>query len=109
MVQTDERRLTVHVRLKPIEHSDQPHTANYTTVGVAQHIAYLDFGFLEPSLLASLATQNHADPQALPKTLDGTLVTRVAMGVNVLAQLHQQIQQILLTLRAGAPPDPKSP
>lgn len=104
-MQTEERRLTVNVRLKPVDHSDQPHTSNYTNVGVAQNIAYLDFGFIEPAALAAIA--NQSDVQVLPKTVDGTLVTRVAVGVNVLAQLHQQIQHVLLTLRAqvqsGAP------
>jgi hypothetical protein len=31
--------------------------------------------------------------------LEGSLVTRVAMGVDVLARLHQQIQQVLVGLR----------
>jgi hypothetical protein len=31
--------------------------------------------------------------------LEGALVTRVAMGVDVLARLHQQIQQVLVGLR----------
>jgi len=35
----------------------------------------------------------------VPKGLEGTLVTRVATGVDVLARLHQQIQQVLVGLR----------
>jgi hypothetical protein len=30
--------------------------------------------------------------------LEGALVTRVAMGVDVLARLHQQIQHVLVSL-----------
>ena len=32
------------------------------------------------------------DGQAAPKVLTGALVTRVAMGIDVLARLRQQIQ-----------------
>lgn len=103
MIETHEQRTTVNVRLKPVEHSDQPCTSNYTNVGLAHHIAYLDFGFIEPSVLAAIA-RSQTDVQGTPQSLDGTLVTRVAVGVNVLAQLHQQIQHILLSLRATAHP-----
>jgi len=39
---------------------------------------------------------------------DGTFVTRVAMGVGVLARLHQQIQQILVSMRDAQQPKPKA-
>lgn len=39
------------------------------------------------------------DGQAAPKGLEGSLVTRVAMGLDVLARLHQQIQQVLVGVR----------
>jgi hypothetical protein len=39
--------------------------------------------------------------------IDGQLVTRVAMGVDVLARLHQQIQQVLVGLRDAREPKPK--
>ena len=90
--------IALNVRLKPSESSAHPRASNYTNVGVAQGIAYVDFGFIEPTLLASIA-KTAKDGQAAPKGLDGTLVTRVAMGVDVLARLHQQIQQVLVGLR----------
>ena len=34
-----------------------------------------------------------------PKGLEGALVTRVAREVDVLPRLHQQIQQVLVSLR----------
>ena len=43
-----------------------------------------------------------------PKGLEGALVTRVAMSVDVLARLHQQIQQVLVGLRDARKPKPKS-
>lgn len=71
---------------------------NYTNVGVARGIAYLDFGFIEPALLAAIE-KVAKDDQAAPKGVDGHLVTRVALPVDNLAQLHQQIQQLLMGLR----------
>lgn len=90
--------IALNVRLKPSESSAQPRATNYTNVGVAQGIAYLDFGFIEPALLAAIA-KTAKDGQAAPQGLEGTLVTRVAMGVDVLARLHQHIQQVLVGLR----------
>jgi hypothetical protein len=89
--------------LKPSEPSAHPRATNYTNVGVAQGIAYLDVGFIEPTVLAAIA-KIAKDGQAAPKGLEGALVTRVAMGVDVLARLHQQIQQVLVSLRDARQP-----
>lgn len=70
---------------------------------MAQGIANLDFGFIGPTLLAPIA-KTAKDGQAAPKGLDGALVTRVAMGVDVLARLHQQIQQVLVGLGTAQKP-----
>lgn len=75
-----------------------PLATNYTNVGVAQGIVYVDFGFIEPALLGAIA-KTTKDGRAAPKGLDGHLVTRVAMGVDGLARLHQQIQQVLVSMR----------
>jgi len=40
--------------------------------------------------------------------LEGSLVTRVAMSVDVLARLHQQIQQVLVSLRDSRQPKQKA-
>ena len=40
--------IALNVRLKPVDYSNLPHQANYSNVGMAQGIAYLDFGFIEP-------------------------------------------------------------
>jgi hypothetical protein len=39
--------------------------------------------------------------------LEGALVTRVAMSVDVLARLHQQIQKVLERLREARKPTAK--
>jgi hypothetical protein len=98
MSELKDQTVTLNVRLKPSEPSAHPRATNYTNIGVAQGIAYVDFGFIEPTLLAAIA-KTAKDGQASPKGLEGTLVTRVAMGVDVLARLHQQIQQVLVSMR----------
>mgnify|MGYP001198429048 CR=1 FL=1 len=98
MSDAKDKTIALNVRLKPSESSAHPRATNYTNVGVAQGIAYVDFGFIEPTLLAAIA-KTAKDGQAAPKGLEGTLVTRVAMSVDVLARLHQQIQQVLVSMR----------
>ncbi len=93
-----DKTIALNVRLKPSESSAHPRATNYTNVSVAQGIAYVDFGFIEPTLLAAIA-KTAKDDQAAPKGLDGILVTRVAMGLDVLARLQQQVQQVLVSLR----------
>ncbi|MDF0651761.1 MAG: hypothetical protein P0121_09870 [Nitrospira sp.] len=101
-----EDTIALNVRLKPSESSAHPRAANYTNVGITQGIDYLDFGFIEPSLLAAIA-KAAKNGQAAPKGLDGHLVTRVAMDVGLLARLQQQIQQVLVGLRAARKPRTK--
>ena len=106
MSETEDKTIAVNVRLKPSEPSAHPRATNYTNVGVAQGIAYVDFGFIEPTLLAAIA-KTAKDGRAARKGLDGALVIRVAMGVDILARLHQQIQQVLVGLRDARQPKPK--
>jgi hypothetical protein len=94
MGESKDTTIALNVRLKHSESSAHPRAANYTKVGIAQGIAYLDFGFIEPALLAAVA-KTAKDGQAAPKGLEGHLVTRVAMDVGSLTRLQQQIQQVL--------------
>lgn len=100
MRESNDVTVALTVRLKPSDSSAHPRAANYTNIGIAQGIAYVDFGFIEPALLAAVA-KTAKDGQAAPKGLDGHLVTRVAMDVGALARLQQQIQQVLGSLRAA--------
>src|SRR5262249_26502194 len=104
--QTKDQVLALNVRLKSNDSSGHPRATNYTNVGVAQGIAYMDFGFIEPALLGAIA-KTAKDGQAAPKGIEGQLVTRVAMAVDVLARLHQQVQQVLIELRNAAQPNTK--
>ena len=105
MSDAKDKTIALNVRLKPTESSAHPRATNYTNVGVAQGIGYVDFGFIEPALLAAVA-KTAKDGQSAPKGLEGHLVTRVAMGVDVLARLHQQIQQVLVGVRDARQPKP---
>ncbi|MDF0673255.1 MAG: hypothetical protein P0120_02775 [Nitrospira sp.] len=106
MGESKDTTIALNVRLKPSEPSAHPRAANYTNVGVAQGIAYLDFGFIEPALLAAIA-KAAKNGQAAPKGLDGHLVTRVAMDLGALTRLQQQIQQVLVGLRDARKPKTK--
>ena len=106
MSDSKDTTIALNVRLKPSESSAHPRAANYTNVSIAQGIAYLDFGFIEPALLAAIA-KTAKDGQAAPKGLDGHLVTRVAMDAGALTRLQQQIQQVLVGLRVTQKPKTK--
>jgi hypothetical protein len=98
MDEAADKTIALNVRLKASEPSSHPRATNYTNVGVAQGIAYVDFGFIEPAQLAAIA-KTAKDGQPAPKGLEAALVGRMAMGVDVLARLHQQIQQVLIGIR----------
>lgn len=108
MSESKDTTITLNVRLKPSDSSAHPRAANYTNIGIAQGIAYLDFGFIEPQLLAAVA-KTAKDGQVAPKGLDGHLVSRVAMDVSALVRLQQQIQQVLVSLRSAKSEKPKRP
>jgi len=61
MSESKDATIALNVRLKPSESSAHPRAVNYTNVGVAQGIAYLDFGFIEPALLAAIAKTAKGD------------------------------------------------
>ena len=88
----------LNVRLVPRDHADQPVLANYSAAHVAQGIAYLDFGFIEPRLLGAVMRAVQAN-KPLPKAVQGRLASRVALPLDALVRLHQQLQQVLVGLR----------
>ena len=94
-------RQRMGVRLAPVNNSDQPVLANYATVNVAPGMAFIDFGFLEPGLLAAIPRVAKQGGK-LPESVNGKLAVRVAMGYDGLAGLHQQIGRVLAGLRAAS-------
>ncbi len=55
MSDAKDQTIGLNVRLKPSESSGHPCATNYTNVEVAQGITYLDFGFIEATILAAIA------------------------------------------------------
>ena len=93
MSAAEDNTMALNVRVKPSESSAHPGATNHTNVGMARGIAYVDFDFIEPTLLAVIA-KSAKEGQAGPKGWDCALVARLLMGVDVLARLYQQIQQV---------------
>jgi hypothetical protein len=94
------RTVTLNVRLKSAEHTELPVVSNYTDVHVAQGIAYVNFGFLEPGMLTEVG--KHArNGEAVPKHIEGSLTTRVAIPLDSLLRLQQQLTQVLANLQQG--------
>ncbi len=98
----------LNVRLAPRDHADQPVLANYSAVNVAQGIAYLDFGFIEPAALDAVVRAAQAN-RPLPKEVQGRLASRVALPLDALLRLHQQLQQVLISLRGRTAPQKAEP
>jgi hypothetical protein len=94
-------RPRMSVRLAPVNNSDQPVVANYATVNVAPGMAFVDFGFIEPGILAAIPRVARQGGK-LPESVNGKLAVRVAIGHDGLAGLHQQIGRVLTELRTAA-------
>ncbi len=89
--------VTINVRLKGNGTTDHPVLANYTSVQLGQGLAYLDMGFLEPALLTAIGRKAQQDGAA-PTQIEGTLVGRVAMPLDSLARLQQQLHHLIAGL-----------
>lgn len=86
----ERKAIELGVRLVPSNDSDQPLFANYTVVNATPGVAFIDFAFLEPAVLAAL-------PRAtkLPERIDGRLVARVALTPDTLQNLSRQLAKLL--------------
>lgn len=100
---TGHTRLQLGLRLQPVDHSDQPVFANFTMVQGAPSVVFLDFGFLEPAVLPSLARLAKSGGKA-PETVNGRLACRVALGADVAAQLAQQLNEYLAHVQPKSRP-----
>ena len=72
MSEAYDETIALNVRMKSSESSAYPRATNDTNVGVAQRIAHVDFGFIEPTLFSAIA-KTAKDGQSAPKGLDSTL------------------------------------
>lgn len=90
----DNKSVGVGIRLAPVDNSDQPVVANYTALNISPGMVFVDFGFLEPGMLAALP-RVAKEGGKLPEHLNGKLAVRVALGYEAIANLHQQLGQVL--------------
>jgi len=98
-----EQTISLNVQLMSGNTSAQPMMANYTAVSVAQGIAHMDFGFIEPALFGALG-QAIRQNKPIPKGVRGTRTARIALPLDALVRLQQQLQQTLMNLRRQAAP-----
>jgi hypothetical protein len=94
------KRIDLGINLVPAQQSDQPVLANFSLVNVAPGMAFIDFGFIEPRLLAALPNLALAGGK-MPERIDGRLAVRVAIGFDAVQSLHQQLGRILTGLEAA--------
>jgi hypothetical protein len=92
------RTIGMGVRLVPSGDSDQPRVANYTALTLAPGMAFVDFGFFEPAMLAALPRMAKEGGK-MPEHINGRLATRVALSYDTLANLHQQLGSALQGLQ----------
>lgn len=90
------------IRMQAVNQSDQPVFANFTTVQGVPGMVFVDFGFLEPSVLPAVARLAREGGK-LPETVNGRLAARIVLGVDAAMQLAQQLEQHLRAVNAQAP------
>jgi hypothetical protein len=81
------------VRLVPADGSDQPVFANYTVLNAGPGVVFVDFGFLEPAMLAALPRLAQRGGK-LPQSVNGRLAVRVALSADAVRNLKRQLAQI---------------
>ena len=91
----------IAVRLAPANNSDQPVLANYVSLQPASGMLLIDFGFLEPAVLAALPGVAKRGGK-LPESLNGRLAVRVAMGYESAAQLQNQLTRLMQQMSKAA-------
>lgn len=101
------QRRGLGIRLMPAGNSDQPVVSNYTALNVAPGMVFIDFGFLEPAMLTALPRVARQGGK-LPESVNGKLAVRVAMGYDAVANLHQQLSQLLKGMRDAREKQAKS-
>lgn len=97
----ENKNIGLGVRLTPVDDSDLPVVANYTAINVSPGMAFVDFGFIEPGMLAALPRMVQQGSK-LPENINCKLAVRVAMGYEALSNLQQQLTQVLANLQANA-------
>ncbi len=91
-------QLALHLR--PTDLSDRALVSNVSAVHAGSGMVFIDFGFVEQQVIAEVSRAVRAGQAA--NGIQGRLECRIAMGVADVAQLTQQLQQVLVSLRKAA-------
>ena len=96
-----EHQLQLGIRLQSVEGSDQPVFSNFCMVQGAPGMVFLDFGFLEPAMLPSLARLAKSGGK-VPEAVNGRLACRVVLGLDSAVQLTRQLEAHMKNLATQA-------
>ena len=87
------KQIGLGVRLVPAGNSDQPVFANYIVINSGPGVVFVDFGFLEPAMLAAIPRVAQRGGK-LPQTINGKLSVRVALSADAVQSLKRQLAQV---------------
>lgn len=98
-----EQSVQVSLRLRAAESSERAIVSNVTAVQPSAGLVYLDFGFLEHHIIEQISAAARKGESAIH--IDGRLECRIAMTPQHIAQLNQQLTQILKSPKQVMPQD----
>lgn len=88
------------LRLRAVDLSDRAVVSNVSAVHAGAGMVFIDFGFVEQQAIAEVTRAMRAGQAA--SSIEGRLERRIAMSVADVAQLAQQLQQVLTSLRKSS-------
>ncbi len=94
----------IPLHLRATDLASRAVVSNVSVVHPGAGMVFIDFGFIEQQALTDLQRAMRAG-QPVPG-LEGRLECRIAMGVADIAQLAQQLQRVLVSLRRSSPEAP---
>lgn len=97
----EEHRVQVGIRLQPGDRAESPQFSNFSVVQGGQGMVFIDFGFLEPNALPSVIRLAQSGGK-VPEAINGRLAARIVLRPDAAAQLVQQLEQHLRSIRSPA-------
>lgn len=91
---TQPHSLQVGIRMQQGEHTGQPIYSNFTAVQGGQGVVFVDFGFLEPQAMQTLARLTQSG-EKVPETIGARMSSRMALSVDAAVNLNRQLNQLL--------------
>ena len=90
----------VGLRLRAVDVSDRAIVANVSAVQPSAGMVFIDFGFLEQHAIDEIGKAARSGQASA--TIDGRLECRIAMGLDNIAQLNRQLEQVLQSSKKAA-------